>query len=245
MSDYRNYTVAAVGHNAHRPTRTNRASCRSAGRITLSQELQLIKAVERFRQWADSTFSGQKNGEWECEYEEWGDLYDSVRAVLRTEIEGWNDLTKQLLIYAIARDNEVGLICDELTEEQLMVLSAASMSSDERDAKWQFAEHLGKHPLTNQREKLLLELAVDADENVRRRSLMALADTGSGRAEQLAITAWHSGEEYQQMACLHALWRINSPLLPRYLEPAEQDTRRFLKGMAERIRNGTGEFAQQ
>jgi hypothetical protein len=129
-------------------------------------------------------------------------------------IEGWNDHTKQLLIYTIARDNEVGRICDELSEEQLMVLAATSMSSEERDAKWQLAEQSGKHPPTNQKEKLLLELAVDADEYVRRRSLMALADSGSGRAEQLAITAWQSGKEYQQMACLQVLWRINSPLRP-------------------------------
>ena len=213
--------------------------------LIVSQQLQLIEAVDRFRRWADSTFPAQRYGEWEIEYEDWGSLYDSVRAVLHIDTEGWNDHTKQLLIYAIARDNEVGLICDELSEEQLMVLAAASISSGERDAKWQLAELLGKHPLTNQTEKLLLELAVDGDEYVRRRSLMALADSGSGRAEQLAITAWQSGEEYQQMACLHALWRISSPLLPRYLEPAELDSRPFLKGMAERIKNGIGEFAQR
>ena len=211
----------------------------------VSQHTKLAEAVERFRRWADTTVPAERGGEWECDYEEWGDLYGSARSVLRTSAEGWNDETKHLLIYAIARDNEMEILSKELTEEQLLVLSVASMSSDEWAAKWQLAKQLGQDPLTEQREKLLLCFASDENEYVRRRSLAALADSGSEHAEQLAMTAWQSGEEYQQMACLHALWRIKSPLLPNYLELAARDNRRYLAEIAERIRNKTGEFLGQ
>ncbi len=210
----------------------------------MSPQVQLNEAVERFRRWADSAFPGQRFGEWECEYQGWGDLYESVSAVLRTGVEGWNDETKQLLIYVIARDNEDEVISDELTEEQLLVLGSAPISSNEKDAKWQLAKQLGKHPLTDQREKLLLDLASDADEYVRRRSLTALADSGSAHAERLALKSWESGEEDQQMVCLHALWRINSPLLPHYLELAAKGSLLILAAMADRIRNRSGEFAE-
>ena len=40
---------------------------------------QLLAEVERFRAWADATRPpGQRGGEWECDYEKWGDFYDAV-----------------------------------------------------------------------------------------------------------------------------------------------------------------------
>lgn len=85
-------------------------------------------------------------------------------------------------------------------------------------------------------EPILLALADDADEYVRRRVLMVLADAGSPRSVALALNAWESGEEYQRMACLHVLQRLDSPRLPAYLDLAEQDGRQYLVGIAQRIR---------
>lgn len=212
---------------------------------SVSQQVRLRESLERFRRWGDSTFGAERFGEWECDYEDWADIYDSVRAVLRTPPEGWDDETKRLLIYAIARDNEAEVISEELTEEQLLALAVASVCSDERDAKWQLAEQLGRQPNKNEHEKLLLAFASDRDEYVRRRSLRILADMGSGHTEHLAIAAWQSGEEYQQMACLYALWRVNSSVLSYYMQLAEQDKRSYLAGMAARMRNKTGEFADR
>jgi hypothetical protein len=185
----------------------------------------------------------KRYGEWETDYEDCDDIYESVRAVLRTPVEVWCDDTKQLLIYATARDNEVELISEELSDEQLLVLAAASINSDEDEAKWQFAEQLGRRPRADKAEKLLLAFALDPDEYVRRRALMALANSGSTHTERFAFTAWESGEEYQRMVCLHALWAINSQMLTAYLQLADQDSRPHLSGLARRIRNKTGEYA--
>lgn len=72
---------------------------------------------------------------------------------------------------------------------------------------------------------------------------MALADLGSVHAEQLAFAAWRSGDEYQRMACLHTLARLRSSTLTHYLELAAQDGRQYLCGLAEKIKNHTGEYA--
>ena len=213
--------------------------------LSVRQLVRLRESLERFRRWGDSTFCAGRFGEWECDYEDWGEIYASVRAVLRTAIECWDDETKRLLIYAIARDNEAEVISEELTEEQLLALAADSICSDERDAKWQLAKQLGRQPDKHEHEKLLLVFASDRDEYVRRRSLMVLADIGSKHTEHLAIAAWQSGEEYQQMACLYALWRVNSPVVSHYIQIAEQDSRSYLAAAAQRMRNRTGEFADR
>src|SRR5579862_7374373 len=124
--------------------------------VSMNEQVLMRKTLERFRQWAETTHSTTRYGEWECEYEGWGDIYESVRAVLRIPVERWDDDTKQLLIYAIARDNETELISEELTDEQLLVLAATALNSDEWEAKWQLAEKLGKCSVVGEREKFLL-----------------------------------------------------------------------------------------
>lgn len=87
----------------------------------------------------------------------------AANAVIRGDSADWDDETMGQLLYAIARDSEVGLLANSLSERQLDLLCAYSLRTDKRDGKWQLAEQLGKHQLTSQRERLLLELAVDAD----------------------------------------------------------------------------------
>jgi len=207
------------------------------------RKTRLRDAIRRFRLWADERFPQARHGEWETEYEHWDDLYNAVTGVLETSETAWDEETKELLIYAVARDNEVGLLAERLTASQLSTLAAASIESNESDAKWQFADKLSKSSPTEERESLLLSFGNDANEYVRRRSFMALADCGSRHAERLALAAWDSGDEYQRMACLHALSRLSSPALPNYLKLAEEDGRQHLRGIAEQIKNGTGEYA--
>ena len=203
--------------------------------FNVGEKEQFRCAVHNFRCWADATFRDrEKYGEWELEYEDWESLYIAARAVIASG--EWDEEVTELLIYTIARDNEVELVVSSLSEPQLLLLADASISSEEPDAKWQFAEHLGNLPLAAEPERILLAFVADENEYVRRRALMALANLGSSHTERLVIDAWRSGEEYQRMACLDALHCIASPQLSKYLDLAEQDGRPYLVGIAERMR---------
>lgn len=202
----------------------------------MSEKEELRLAVQNFRAWAGASLPVGRCGEWETEYESWDQLYLAATAVLRSEPDAWDSETKELLLFVIARDNEDGVVADQLTEDQALVLAEASIHSSERDAKWQLAVRLSTFPLAAGLERILLALANDADEYVRRRALMALADVGSRGSVPLAMKAWESCEEYQRMACLHVLQRLNSPRLPAYLALAEQDGRQYLVGVARKIR---------
>lgn len=202
--------------------------------VNEKEELKL--AVHNFRAWADANFPAERHGEWELEYDDWESLHQAAKTLLRCESDTWDSEIKELLIFVIARDNESEFIAEQLTERQCLLLAEASIHSDHRDAKWQLAVRLGKFPLTTSLESILLALADDPDEYVRRRALMVLADAGSPRSVPLALNAWESGEEYQRMACLHVLHRLGSTRLPAYLDLADQDGRQYLVGIAQRIR---------
>lgn len=211
--------------------------------VRMSGKEQLANAVQRFRAWAEANVPSQRSGEWETEYPDWDSLHAAANAVLRADCAEWDEETKGLLLYAIARDNEVGLLADSLTKKQVDLLSAYSLRTDEADGKWQLAEQVRRFRLDPERERVLLTYTQDADEYVRRIALMVLGDLGSVHAEKLALAAWDSGDEYQRMACLHALARVESPALTKYLNMAQQDGSEYVRRLAEQIKNHSGEYA--
>jgi HEAT repeat protein len=133
--------------------------------------------VARFRAWDDALSNEGRSAEWETYYENWGALYQACREYLNTPLNTWSDEGIQLLLYAIARDNEGEIIIDELTQEQLVTLSAAALESAEMDAKWQLAMALGRYPLCAENDALLSRFVQDPHEYVRRRALLALAES--------------------------------------------------------------------
>ena len=195
---------------------------------------QLADAVQQFRAWADAN-SGT-GGEWEQDYPEWDSLYRAANAVINGSCDDWDDETKQWLLYAIARDNEIRLLASNLTEKQVDLLATYSLKTNERDGKWQLAQQMRRFRLNPERERVLFAYEQDAEEYVRRTALMVLGDLGSVHTENLAFVAWESGDQYQRMACLHSLARIESPALEKYLDMAEQDGREYLRGLAEQIK---------
>lgn len=202
----------------------------------MTSKEQLHHAIEHFREWAKRSYPAQPYGEWETGYEDWESLYAASRAMLQSESDSWDSQAKNLLLYVIARDNEVGLVTSLLNESQAFALASFSTAEGEPDAKWQLAVRLGELPLRDETEKLLLDFAADSNEYVRRRAMMTLADLGCRSAERLVVTAWKTADEYQRMASLHVLERLNSPHLNEYLELASADGREYLAKMAKRIR---------
>ncbi len=211
-----------------------------------SEEEALKAEVDRFRQWAEGYPVEQRSGEWECDYEEWGRLYEVVLDFVASQpVDSWTAEQMDAVLYTIARDNEMGNIVSILGERHpaiLCLLAVAAVEHGEPGARWQLAVELGKStPFSADLEALLLKMAGDEDEYVRRRALMVLARFNSQHTEQLALAAWYQAHEHQQWARMAALWslhRIQSLALEPLRVEAEADPRPYLSDFAQRIRRG-------
>ena len=201
----------------------------------------LTAEINKFKAWA-AAYHYAGIGEWECNYGNWRDLYRVFeRFIYHIPFQLWTQETIDLILYAIARDNDIEELIDVVARdpERLIFLAERAVTSTERDAKWQFAVALGRvdqqlYPT----EALLTRLMDDENEYVRRRALHALADIGSAKVTEMVKPAWESNHEYQRMTVLYALWKIDSPLLIEYLEQAMSDGRTYLMNYAQRIRAG-------
>lgn len=205
----------------------------------LSQFVELKSAIEAFKAWAQAYPGRDQSGEWECAYEEWPKITTAFCAYLDAcPPEQWDDEVVDLLLYGLARDNEIEMLKNQLARRpaHLMALAKAGVQSTERDARWQLADALGGPDVgTAEAEPLLLQFAGDDDEYVSRRALLALGRRRSPKAEMLARRAWESGNEYQRMAALDVLSLLNSPELPAYLALAQADGREHLVHFAREV----------
>jgi hypothetical protein len=206
----------------------------------------MMTEVGRFREWANRYLPDRRYGEWECDYDHWGDLYAAVlEYVAARPPETWSDEESEAVLYAIARDNEIEHLAGEIRlrrPDTLLALAGRALTAGDADAKWQLAVGLGELGRAgDEAERLLLLLARDEHEYVRRRALGALARLCSPAVEQLALEAWHRPDENQEwarMMALGCLHRVGSPHLEPLLAEAERDGRQYLSGYAKRVRQG-------
>lgn len=207
---------------------------------------ELLVEVERFEAWAGAWPAGQRGGAWECGYGDWESLYAAVLGFLdRKPFSSWSEEELSAVLYAIARDNDMEHLSREIAgrgDGLLLDLAEASLRVGEPDARWQLAARLG-HATADaaRRDQLLLTLARDVNEYVRRRSLEALARLGSPATEQLALEAWSRPDESQQWSRMMALWalhRVGSTQLDRLLAEAELDQIANLSQYAAKVRSG-------
>jgi hypothetical protein len=207
----------------------------------------VLKALEgevtRFQAWTDARYPpGQPRGAmWEIDYSDWETLYEAFAAFVgSTSCREWDGPTTQLLLYAIARDNEFEELVAMVGQSpaNLVCLAQRALRSIETDAKWQLAAALSTlKPSPPQVETLLVQFAHDEEEYVRRRALLALSCINSPRVADLVGPAWDTGDEYQRIAVLCALDQVDSPLLAEYAVRAEADGRQSLARYAAAIRD--------
>lgn len=205
----------------------------------------LLTEVDRFRAWADAYSYARRSGEWECDYEAWPVLYDAVlKFIAGHPFTSWSDAEVRAVLYAIARDNEDQYLAQEIRERHpalIAPLARAALEIGERDDRWQLAVELGYLGARAQVEPLLLEMARDEHEYVRRRALKSLLWIGSPAVEELALAAWCRPDEHQEwarMMALYCLYKLGSLHLEPLLAEAERDMRQYLREYAERIRRG-------
>jgi hypothetical protein len=199
-------------------------------------------AVTDFRRWAaDNRYPAEGSGEWETDYEYWPELISAYCDVLDAAPPNtWDQSLVDLLLYALARDNECEVLIDELLSRptHLFALAHAAPLSTEVHAKWQIANALGSVNAKGEDVELMIESFLgDADEYVSRRALMALTRRGSMKLDSWAVRAWNTGNEYQRMVALEAFVANDSPLLRSHLDLAEADGRLHLGRLARELRN--------
>ena len=196
--------------------------------------------IEKFKRWALSFPIESRSGEWECDYENWKELYSAFNDfILSTTPEDASGTDIENLIYVIARDNEMeDLILEiEARPEWFKTILPNVLESSEPDAKWQFAVALGKGVLPNQEaEPALLKLVYDKNEYVSRMALKSLGKIGSTKTEALCKRAWQTNHEYQRIMVLWVLKEIRSENLANYIDLAMKDGREHVVSNANEIR---------
>jgi hypothetical protein len=203
----------------------------------LNDMQDLHTEVNRFKQWAST--HNQRHGEWECDYEHWGDLWSSAESAINRFRDGnAPDEIIDDLIYAIARDNEDEIIAEHLlhTPPLLTQLAKSAMSCSESDAKWQIAQTVAEAKLDNAAE-LIRPFLQDENEYVRRRALLAFGTFSPQEAEQIALTNLNDEFEYSRIAALHVLHDIGSERLLECLDRHETDPSEYVRWNVREIRS--------
>ncbi|HRC58676.1 MAG TPA: hypothetical protein PKU97_22290, partial [Kofleriaceae bacterium] len=108
---------------------------------------EFVAAVQRLRAWTHTVPASEQVGEWECNYEQWGELYAVWRRLLSAlPVERWDPSLVSEALFALARDNECQALAHDLAAlgvPPLVRLAAAARTRGEPDARWQLAHELG------------------------------------------------------------------------------------------------------
>jgi hypothetical protein len=203
--------------------------------------------INKFDKWAQTQSDitqDDRGGEWECGYDSWDDIYQAFANYLKTsDPTQWTSKEKELLLYIIARDNEMEHLSSILDEQALVTLTREAIINGHRDDKWQLAVQLNRLTDKHLATTLMDSLVNDEDEYVNRRALMGLAELQSDRVEGYAEVFWSRNkygdmDEYQKMAVLHALSVTKSKNLEDYIRKAKEDGREHLVNLATKIEDG-------
>jgi hypothetical protein len=205
--------------------------------MTSNKMNSLAREVQRFRRWADE--QPRDFGEWETEYSEWPALWAAAEEAIAGDRLSNEDV--ELLIYALARDNECETILGELQRHPTtgMRVARVGIECSEPDARWQLAVFLGSHDGEEPR-LLLRRLVSDPNEYVRRRALLASAPHDPSFAEQIAAVWLTSEHEYSRIAALTVLRELRSERLHHAVELLRLDASPHVR---ERVREIADDLA--
>jgi len=156
--------------------------------------MSLETELSKFWEWANMTpdtyIENRGLGEWEVEYPGWDALYKEANVALEQLNKEFNHDLAQQLVYALAIDNEAGVVLKSVEEklENKLRFMRKAIFSNQPQAKWQAAEVLGNAEVED-REKLLVNLITrDNDKYVKRRALLSLSKVNHAKAVELART---------------------------------------------------------
>lgn len=160
--------------------------------IHLEAHMSLETELTNFWEWANmtpDTYNEQRGlGEWEAEYPNWDSLYKAANKALEQLNREFNHDLAQLLVYALAIDNEAGVVLKSVEDklENKLRFVRKAVFSNQPQARWQMAELLGNVDVEG-REKMLLHLINSEDDKyVIRRALLSLSKVNPTKAVDLA-----------------------------------------------------------
>ena len=207
--------------------------------MTKSVRDRLLEQAKKFHKWQETTYPGittaEIGGEWEVDYPDWNDAYYAFCHVLnKMDTETADDILLNEMLYLIARDNEGESLIYETTlhANWFESLCRFAVTSNENEAKWQFAAYLPECECSQEVKDFILDFANDPHEYVSRRALMAMPGLRPDCVEKFATLFWKRDcytaelQQYQRIAVLFSLDSLHSSLLPQYLEWAKKDGRR-------------------
>ncbi|MBC5772608.1 hypothetical protein H8S95_00905 [Pontibacter sp. KCTC 32443] len=167
--------------------------------------MSLETELAKFWDWANmtpATYNEERGlGEWEAEYPGWEELHKAATEALEELNKEFNHDLAQLLVYALAIDNESGTILqkvDEKLESKLRFVKKV-INSDQPQARWQIAELLGNSEVED-REQLLVNLINrDKDNYVIRRALMSLDKVNHAKAAEFAKSYLKDADPFMKL----------------------------------------------
>jgi len=201
-----------------------------------SSENKFLNEIGKFKLWANK-YSAQY-GEWEMDYEKWGDLYLATKRIMPNYIDKVpnNKITNDLL-YVIARDNEREELRRELINypKLLRYLAKYGTESTERDARWQIPVTVAEAKLSDAAD-IIRPYVSDNDEYVKRRSLMSFAPFSSFEAIKIALLWLDEDCEYSRIVALDILDSFDSKNIGLYLQRLENDPSEYVQKKVNEIK---------
>lgn len=204
----------------------------------------LRQGLEGLYSWADGKYGRHENiaGEWECEYPAWHEIWPPVeQLILLGEERALGREVVELVLDAMARDNETEQIADFVAERPNVVEVVATAAVRHRDpgARWQAAVAVGRCASIgpDEAERLLVPFRADNDEYVRRRAMLALSRKAPRSPEVLAwaMEAWASGHEYQRMAALEVVHSARDARFQEWALEASRGSDGHLRAFASKM----------
>ena len=140
-------------------------------------------------------------GEWEGLYPGWNELEKAIDETIEKLNERFDHKTAELLIQALAIDNEAEGVLEKI-EERLQNKKGfieLVIKLNQPEAKWQIADLLGRVNLEKREEILSNLITEDKDNYVKRRALLSLNLINHSLAVQLAVGFADNEDEYLKM----------------------------------------------
>lgn len=196
----------------------------------------LAREVKRFRDWAQH--QSKSSGEWETDYVDWPALRAEVDRALTGESLADDEIN--LVLYALARDNECEFILGMLEEHAVngLRVARAAVDNPDPDARWQAAVFLGTQGGDEPR-NLLRRLVRDSHEYVRRRALLASVERDPTFAEDVAASWLTAEEEYSRLAAVTVLHDLGSKRLWASIEHLRLDPSPYVRKKVAEIEQGS------
>ena len=166
--------------------------------------------------WENLSRDNKDHVEPDYAYPDWNRLCEAcVRFLGAVPPDRWEPEEVRLLLYVLCHDDDSHLVLDPMKKmpEAAIALADHALRDNARSAKIELAAILGNFSGRSDAEQVLLRLVKDEDEATSRYALMALARLGSARVEELVQRAWATGDVYQRMGSLHALFTTGSSRL--------------------------------